>query len=105
MVCIVAGRNEQHLSGFDLVSLICIFFNMSFFCSKMSALIKSSWSEPVCVIAVAKSFRRFSPERIEKRGFWCEACLVVACDIMQIEHLVNFLWCLCFCHQEASYYI
>lgn len=64
MVCIVAGQNEQHLSGFDLVSLICISFNMPFFCSKMSALINSSWNKSVSVIPVAKSFEIF-PKRNE----------------------------------------
>lgn len=73
MVYIVAGQNEQHLSGFDLVSLICISFNMPFFCSKMSALIKSSWNKPVCVIAVEKSFTTFFP-RGNNKAFGLRLC-------------------------------
>lgn len=82
MVCIVAGQNEQHLSGFDLVSLICISFNMPFFCSKMSALINSSWNKSVSVIPVAKSLRFFPRGRNEV--FWFVA------DAMQIQHSVSW---------------
>lgn len=68
MVCIVVGQNEQHLSGFDLVSLICISFNMPFFCSKMSVLIKSSWNKPVCHPS-CKIFQKIFPKRIKKKAF------------------------------------
>ena len=39
-------NHEPPLNGFDLVSLICISFDMPFLCSKMSVLSKSSWIGP-----------------------------------------------------------
>lgn len=79
MVCIVVGQNEQHLSGFDLGSLICISFNMPFFCSKMSVLINSSWNKPVChhsrkiLQEIFPSMKAFGLRRVSHCCLWFHA--------------------------------
>lgn len=102
MVCIVAGQNEQHLSGFDLVSLICISFNMPFFSSKMSALINSSWNKLVSVIPVAKSLRRFFP-RGQNEVFGLRNVFSCRSDVMQIQHSLNLFCCFSKASRDATH--
>lgn len=92
MVRIVVGQHEQHSSGFDLVSLICISFNMPFFCSKMSVLINSSWNRPVCITPVQQnSLRRFFPGGKNEGILVWGVSRAVTRDIMQIPYSVMFL--------------